>query len=385
MVCMPACENPDQNLTFTSNVVRAVTLQIPSTGNPGDGQDVDGMAGTCQPAGFCSGGIDNAIGKISGFVDINTPLQNAVTNGDINIVLELNQFANGAQFANGYIGTLDSPAGCTDVNDGGQTCNFTVETGVNPKTCLQQAPVEVPVTISGLPGSPATIVSSGSGTNLTLTLPFGDAPVEVTARQVKVGASVVHSGGAISTASGTIGGAIVQRELKNTILGLPDGLCVGGADDGEDCSANEDCEDNNCNFNYLAGLDKNTAAGLPEIFLVRDIDTDGLMTCEAGNNAGSVCTTIADCPDQNAPAACDQFDAHSIGNSPPSTPQSPRSVLAATRQLAVSTDASFTRRPPVFSRRPHSRTPFDQTVHHRPGERFGRRGAFTADGWRWQR
>lgn len=321
MFCLPACEAPDEILSFTNNVVRAVTLSIPSTGNPGDGQDVDNNAATCQPAG-CSGGIDNVLGTISGLIPaLNTALQDTVTDGSVNIVLEIDEFANGAQLANGYLGDLDSPAGCTDVNDGGQVCNYKANGVGIDKSCAKTAEIEFPITVSGLPGSPAAISGGGVGTDLAFNLPLGDSPLPLTIRNVKVGASVVHTAGpgTITGASGALGGAISQRELKATINDLPEGNCDGGPNSGDACTlatATADCGAGNpCNTMYLGGFDKAFVILALDSFLVRDIDLDGAKSCEGGGNDGEACTTDADCPDQVPPQspACDNYDAHSVG------------------------------------------------------------------------
>jgi hypothetical protein len=337
LVCMPACEGND--LQFTTSVLRADSLQIPSTGNPGDGQDVDNNAGTCQPGGMCMGGIDNVLGVISGFIpDLNTALQEAVEDGDINIVLELHTFDNGAQIVNGFTGELDSPAGCTDVNDPNQVCNYVVDDAtVDLATCAPSSDIRFDVTVAGLPGSPATVSGGGIGSNLSFSLPFGEIPVNITARNVKVSADVTHTGGAVESAVGALGGAISQRELKAAINALPQGICDGGPNDGDPCTMAteaDDCYDNNdpnnpvvfpCDEAYLGGFDKATIASVVEVFMLRDIDLDGQTTCEGGNNNGEACNP-GDCNDPNnpgacpcpdfsppSPPACDQYDAHSVG------------------------------------------------------------------------
>jgi hypothetical protein len=319
MVCMPACENPtDIPDGFTSHVMRAVTLEIPNTGNPGDGQDVDDNMGTCQPGG-CSGGIDNVLGVLPAPIlsALNDALQDSVDAGDINIILEIDDFANGAQVANAYIGDLDSPPGCTDQSDGGQICNYEVSTGINPATCEETGTVQFPIVITNMPG-PADVKGGGIGSNLFLELPFSGAPLTLVARNVKVGATVAHSGGVISTATGALGGAISQRELKKAINGLPEGQCVGGGNDGGACTvatADSDCGTGiTCDPAYLGGFDKAAVIIALESFLVRDINLDGQKTCEGGGNSGEPCSVDANCPDPGAQSpVCDDNDAYSLG------------------------------------------------------------------------
>lgn len=74
-----------------------------------------------------------------------------------------------------------------------------------------------------------------------------------------------------------------------------------------------------CDEMYLGGFSPTTVSGLIELLLTRDIDLDGQMTCESGDgvntNQGEPCTMDSDCPVPlvNAPPACDQNDAHSVG------------------------------------------------------------------------
>lgn len=324
MVCQPACEG----FEFGGQALRAITLRIPPTGNAGDGQDVDNNPATCAPAGNCSGGIDNALGSLAGLIPgdgLNTALQAAVTNGDINIVLALSDFANGTQTVSGFTAQLDSPAGCTNINSGAQICRYSVDGATfYPKTCRPRSNIEIPVTVAGLPATPATISGGGPGSNLALNLPlFGGVPIQLTARNLKVSANIAHSAGVITTASGSLGGAVSHRELKSAIKNLPEGLCASGVNSGAACTvdtATADCGVGvSCNTNYLGGFDPPTVAGLIDVILTRDIDIDGVKTCESGDgsadNDGRVCNVDADCPVQFVVSgpACDQNDASSIG------------------------------------------------------------------------
>lgn len=336
MVCMPACEGND--LSYTSHVLRATSLQIPATGDPGDGQDVDSNMSTCQPSGNCSGGIDNVFGNISGFIpDLNTALQGAVDDGSINILLNLNTFANGAQQVSGFTADLDTPPGCVDndpntppneVNDPNQVCNYIINNAaLDPASCNASSDIRFDVAVSGLPGSPAQVAGGGEGSNLGFSLPFGDIPIAITARNVKVGADVTHSGGVVQSATGALGGALVQRELRDALDALPDGICAGGPNDGDACTmANQatTCPMSTCDTNYLGGFSPNDLGGFIEVLLTRDIDTDGQKTCEGSDggmppvwNNGQPCVLDSDCPQNpvqsNGGAPCDQYDAHSLG------------------------------------------------------------------------
>jgi hypothetical protein len=303
-------------MDFSSTVLRAVTLSIPPSGNPGDGVNVDGLA-TCEPSFSCGGGIDNALGWVSASIgDLNTALQDAVTNGDINILIELDQFANGSQTARGSIGELASPAGCTDINDGGQVCNYLIPAdGVDPRVCRGGGAFKLPVSIGGLPGA-ASVSGGGPGNDFTFALPFAGADLDLTVHGVKVEATVASDG---STASGALGGAVTQRELKAAIGGLPEGLCDGGDNDGDACTAATaatDCPGVGafCDTGYLGGFPPSLIVGLIDGF-PRDIDTDGLKTCEGGSNNGETCTVDGDCPDTSSPpvTSCDQLDGMSLG------------------------------------------------------------------------
>ena len=111
---------------------------------------------------------------------------------------------------------------------------------------------------------------------------------------------------------GALGGAVVHRELADTVNSLPDGLCQGGTNNNEPCTVIGDCPDGTgvCETAYLGGLTKATLSGLLGLVLPRDIDADGEKTCEGAGNDGSVCSVDADCPTL---AGCDDNEATSIG------------------------------------------------------------------------
>lgn len=326
LVCIPACEDPDQKITFTNHVFRATTLEIPDSGHPGDGVNVDGLA-TCQPVifGGCSGGIDNVLGYLSGTIsDLNTALQDAVNTGIVNIILEVDDFALGAQVINGYTAALDTPPGCTNQSAGAQVCNYVVSgVDVDTRSCVKDVETSLPITIGGLPGSPASVTAAGIGT-LTFDIPLLGQSVALTAHQLQAVGSIVHAGGVVSSASGALGGAIVQRELKGSIAALPEGICDGGGNSGDPCTAATqvaDCDSDACDTAYLGGFAPASVASLID-GLPRDIDSDTAMTCEGGMNAGEPCTvnaplpTPGGCPDPitgTPPIQCTPFDAMSIG------------------------------------------------------------------------
>ena len=145
LLCVPAC----QETTFTTHVARIDSLSIPATGDPGDGVDVDSNGATCAPGGSCSGGIDNAFGVLVGFApDLNTALADAITAGDINLVIELDTFADGSQTVNAYTATLDPGNPACDINDGASTCDYLA--GINTNTCGGILSAGVSVSEAGL-------------------------------------------------------------------------------------------------------------------------------------------------------------------------------------------------------------------------------------------
>lgn len=328
MMCVPACEDPDDAIQFTPHVFRLTSLVLPPSGHPGQGLDLDNNPATCGPSytgcsPCCSGGIDNWLGLLSGFIpDVNTALAGALLSGSIHILLEIDDLANGPQLVNGYQGDLDPDnPGCTNFNSGSQVCNYVVDgVDLDNRVCKKKANISFPVTVSNLPSSPAQVVGGGPESSFTLSVPVFGTQLALTARYLHIVSSVVHSGGVVSTASGILGGAIVHRELKQTILALPDGLCEGGGNNNEPCSVLADCPDTgpgtNCDTLYLGGIPKAVIAAVLD-GIPRDIDTDGILTCEGGSNNGEPCIVPGDCPDPSTttapgPIACDPNDGTSI-------------------------------------------------------------------------
>jgi hypothetical protein len=333
MICVPACENPDQAIQFTPNVFRLTALALPPTGHPGQGIDLDNNASTCGPvshgnctAPCCSGGIDNWLGILSGvFPDVNDAIATAVSSGDIHLLFEIDDFVNGSQVLNGFQGDLAAVPGCTDFNSGSQVCNYHIDSvGLDTRTCDKQATIEFPVTVSGLPASPVSVGGGGPQASFTLAVPVFGTELALTVRNLVLTSSVVHTGGAVETMTGILGGAIIHQQLKQTITSLPEGLCEGGGNNNEPCTIAggvADCPHQgagtSCNTAYLGGIPLEVIAGIVD-GIPRDINTDGQLTCEGGTNGGQPCTLPEDCPDETteaapAPVACDPMDATSIG------------------------------------------------------------------------
>jgi hypothetical protein len=324
MICVPGCENPDEAIQFSPHVLRVTSLTLPPTGHPGDGIDLDMNPLTCAPTGDCSGGVDNFLGLLSSLVpDINTSIAAALSSGDIHIILEIDDLADGNQLVNGYQGELDDgDPGCSSVNSGAEVCNYVVSgVDLDTRTCDKQADINFPVTISGLPASPAAVNGGGPQSSFTIAVPVLGIELALTVRNVQLVSSVVHSGGVVQSATGILGGAIIHRQLKQTINSLPPGLCIGGANDNEPCAVLADCPDSGvgtqCDTDYLGGVPLPVIAGFVDS-LPRDIDTDGQLTCEGGLNNGEACAVPAECPDPSTagpgnPVACEANDATSIG------------------------------------------------------------------------
>jgi hypothetical protein len=303
MFCNPACE-------FSPYTLRATALEIPTTGNPGDGFDVDANASTCQPEGNCSGGIDNSLGGLVSVLnvfglDLNDALQDAIDEGDINVMLNIDNFANGTRLVTGHTG--DVYPGCADQSDPNEVCFYEA-------ACSGQNEIVLPVDISDLPASPASVESNGSGT-FGFSIPFEGIVLNISVHGVQVEALIHHTAGTPQSGSGTIGGAIIPRQLKNSIASIPGGICVGGASN--DLCPTFTCASGTClPWATIAGLIDGTK---------RDIDTDSALSCEGGTNNGEACTLSGCCDtDPNDPGCCsdcsnfpvtdcDPFDGASVG------------------------------------------------------------------------
>lgn len=346
LICNPACVEPG-SYAFSSHIMRITNLQIP-TGNTLNTQalDIDNNPATCKPTApaMCGGTKgDNVLSILAaGLPDLNTSLQDAVDSGSINLILEAAAFANGSTTVTAWTGDLASGScpNSGDNNNPSLSCQYLADENFDPRvSCKNEPEATFPVTVSGLPASPALAAGGGPGTDFSFAIPFSGVELALNIHSVKVYANISHTAGVISGATGVIGGAVVLQEVKQTLADLPNALCDGGILDGGICSGtgacangsndgtpcDDDgtctgggvcessdqataCPSGHCNWNYIGNLSKTSVVGAVDL-LPRDINLDNAKTCIGGADDGEVCTSGATCDS----ATCDDFESTSVG------------------------------------------------------------------------
>ncbi len=331
LFCTPACKEPPAAPAFGENVLRVNDLQLATSGHA-----------FFPLASIANGAIDDQVGS-----------------GSINLLLELDSFGDGSMSVNGYVGSLDpSNPGCA-VGNPAAFCSYLVDAdSFDPNSlridtsCGEHALIHLPVRISGTDTlGPAAVVGEGTG-SFDFSFPFtSTVTIALSVTQVQIAGNLTHSGGKFTALNGgQLSGAVVHRQFKQTVNELPQGLCqgggnnnepcalsdslctgggvcspnngrcLGGSNDGTQCGSDASCPDprggnpsDACNETYIGGFTPAQVAGLIDQ-VPRDLDLDGLKTCEGATNDGRVCTSISDCPDQEGSlgATCDQFESSSI-------------------------------------------------------------------------
>lgn len=330
--CVPACKEPPAADVFGDNVLRVDTLQLAATGHA-----FVPLAGIANPL-----------------------IVDQVASGSINLLLEADRFGDGSQTINSYTGNLDpSNAGC-DVDDPSALCEYRVSEGsLDPTqyrldtTCGKAGIIDIPVEVSGSDSEPDATLSGGSAdTGFAFSFPFtSTVTIALALTDVHIAGELQHSGGKFTgLQSGTLSGAVIHREFKQTANNLPQGLCQGGTNNNEPCflsdalctggglcnpqsatcnggtnngtpcGSDEACPDprgpnpsNACNETYIGGFTPGQVGGFIDL-IPRDTDLDGLTTCEGATNNGEPCADLSQCPDQNGPAGatCDPYEASSL-------------------------------------------------------------------------
>lgn len=331
LLCVPACKEPPAAPSFTPHVLRLNTIALDS-----EGHSFSVLSGLANPL-----------------------ITDAVSDGSINILLEADRFGDGKLEINGYTGSLD-PAnlGC-NINNPALTCAFEVAPfSIDPDviktrtTCSNAGVILIPAEVEGTDSTPsAALVGGDSSTSFSFDLPFTAAiSLNLAVRNVEVSGTLEHDGsGYTGLTGGVLEGAVIHREFKATASALPQGLCQGGGNNSEPCFLSDalcsggtcsaltgtctggsnpgaQCgDDSACPFpltgnpsdacveNYIGGFTPGQVAGLVDL-LGRDLDLDGIKTCEGATNGGEPCASLSDCPNQNGGlgAVCTEFEASSI-------------------------------------------------------------------------
>ncbi len=202
-------------MTFSNQESKFTTIQIGDGGKPGEGIDVDSNPATCAPSNNCTSGINNSLGALAGLA--NKPLQDAVTKGSVNFVLEYRDLKQGAINLGLYTAKVaDSNAACDFQT---QTCDYNVATNlIDYQKCIP---------VVNLPGKLAgnVIIAGGKGTNFPFSLPIsGGAVLSIVIYGAQLNGTVTtDAGGNITSFDGILAGAVPKATLASAIDALPDG------------------------------------------------------------------------------------------------------------------------------------------------------------------
>ncbi|MCB9728536.1 MAG: hypothetical protein H6744_18810 [Deltaproteobacteria bacterium] len=209
-VCVP---------TFSDDAVKLNFIALGDGGKPGEGLDLDGDATTCAPLSQpCSGGINNSLGALAGFA--NAPLADAVTGGDVMLLLEVREKTASTILLAAYQGELDaSNPGCDYQT---QTCAYRASSlTIDPKTCAPL--VTLPGTING-----TQVVAGGKNSVFPFNLPLGGASLEITLYNVRFEGTATFVDGNLTALEGVLGGAAPKAALSAAVDQLPpDSLPAG--------------------------------------------------------------------------------------------------------------------------------------------------------------
>jgi hypothetical protein len=188
------------------------SVQIGTSGEPGEGIDVDQNPSTCAPAGSCSSGIDNTLSVIASFA--NQPLSDAVTNGQVLLVVEVGPLATNPVEIAVYAARLaPSNASCNFQN---ATCDYLVDPAfLDPVSCEPVARL-----VGTRNGN--RLVAGGPGTRLPFLIPFGDASLEVVIANLRIEADLTLQNGLAKAMTGILGGAVPKQNLLDGLATVPD-------------------------------------------------------------------------------------------------------------------------------------------------------------------
>jgi hypothetical protein len=193
------------------DAVLLTRVAIGAGGRPGQALNVDGNAITCAPADNCEGGLDNALALLAGFA--NEPLQVAIDEGDINLMLDIDDISRNPFRVAVHTADADPvEEGCVATSG---LCRFLYSRRLFTEAC--QPVVALPANRTG-----SAVLAGGGNSVLPLEIPFGEGAVlRLTVYRVRFEGSVTLTDGRVTGLQGIIGGAVRKSELLQTINDLP--------------------------------------------------------------------------------------------------------------------------------------------------------------------
>ena len=246
---------PMCNKIFDDHDGKLTQFQIGTSGNPGDGIDVDGNPKTCAPDGDCSAGIDNAASVLS-FI-VNDALIKSVDNGSFSFVAELAgyQGENIPFVLNLYQVSMDASSTNANCDKQKDVCNWLVfqaafTPGCQPKFSFKDAIVKNGLLTAG--GADTLFAMDASLFNAK------NATLYVKGARVEAKVTFTPDGKAIQGMAGALGGAVPSPVVVDIINAMDDSVFAS--------------------FGGKAG-----ALALVQQLLAVDIDTDGDGTNDASS------------------------------------------------------------------------------------------------------
>jgi hypothetical protein len=202
--------------------VKVTVLQISPGGNAGQGLDLDGNKDTCAPSTDCSGGVDNELGLLAGFV--NDGLTTSVQGGYLMYVVAFTDFSTtGKDF------TIDFLA--SDLVESDKLCNFQAsECKYHPYQDSLDPACSPVVHFDNAHLAGNTLVAGGPGYTFGLAATLmGGTPMHIAIANSRVQATIQLDGTGthVTGMDGFIGGAVDKTELLSTISALPDEVFQG--------------------------------------------------------------------------------------------------------------------------------------------------------------
>ncbi len=202
--------------SFSKLASKLVTMQLGTSGKPGQGLNLDQDIKTCAPKNNCSDGIDNALAAVASFA--NKSLQEAVDKGSILMLVEFKDFKQGPIELAIHQGELSPDNAKCDVQK--KTCKWLADPSlVDALTCKPKAAMA-----GTLVGS--KLVAGGKGTTFPFNLPLSEgADLKLTLYDLRIEGTLKVAGGAVQKLDAILGGAVPKTELLAAIDALPeDGL-----------------------------------------------------------------------------------------------------------------------------------------------------------------
>ena len=199
---------------FSNAVAKATSLVIGTTGNPGDGLDVDQNAGTCAPVDKCSGGVDNTLAPLASFV--NTNLEKEIANGGLILLIELvNPTTNGSPFELRLYAAKLANKSCDHTQSG---CDYLVDDATLTEDC------EALIVLDNATITGGKLSAGGPGYNFPLQIPlFGDTylVVDLFNGAIEGDITLTPQGTITSITNGLVGGAIPKSTFISAIELVP--------------------------------------------------------------------------------------------------------------------------------------------------------------------